>query len=292
MNAALKAHIGEVLLQQNLPDSAKRNVTAVSGGSINEAWQFRVGDKSYFVKTNDADRYPGMFEREAEGLQLLASTHSFRVPEIIACGEFNGQSYLLLEFLERGKLRRDYWEQAGRNLALLHKHTHTSFGLAHDNYMGSLPQKNAWKDSYVQFLIENRLQPQFEMAAKRYAAVKNMQTQIEKLYQRLPLLIPEEKPSLVHGDLWSGNMIIGPEGEACLIDPAVHYGHREADLAMTKMFGGFEAEFYQAYHAEFPPEKGWEMRAELFNLYPFLIHLNLFGGGYLQSVQHIVSRYS
>lgn len=232
-----------------------------------------------------------MFESEARGLRLLGESAALHVPEVIAVGEDTDTTFLLLEFLDRGKTVPDFREDFGRRLGVLHRCTNDTFGLDHDNYMGSLPQNNSARKNYVEFFIANRLQPQLEMAITGKSINAQTAAAFERMYKRLPEIIPSEAPALVHGDLWSGNFMIGPDGKAWLIDPAVHYGHRETDIAMSKLFGGFDDAFYKAYHSEFPLEKGWEERVDIFNLYPLLVHVNLFGGGYVQQVEAIAGRF-
>jgi fructosamine-3-kinase len=151
---------------------------------------------------------------------------------------------------------------------------------------------NTPKQDFITFFIENRLQPQLEMAVRKHSRMQELLPFFERLFQRLPEIIPAEKPALLHGDLWSGNFLVGPEGRACIIDPAVYYGHRESDLAMSKLFGGFDEDFYGAYNAAFPLAPGWKERTDIFNLYPLLVHVNLFGGGYIQQAAAVVRPFS
>ena len=232
-----------------------------------------------------------MFEVEARGLKLLQSTGAVRVPEIINTGSAEGKSYLLLEFLAPGRKATSYAETLGRELAALHQNSSPFFGLDHDNYIGRLPQKNETKPSWANFFIECQLKPQVGLAAYNGLIANDTVLRFEAFYDKLPALFPEEPPSLLHGDLWSGNVHTGPDGHAWLIDPAVYFGHRAMALAFTQLFGGFEPSFYSAYHESFPLQPGWEERTDLCNLYPLMVHVNLFGTSYLAAVERTLSRY-
>jgi fructosamine-3-kinase len=177
----------------------------------------------------------------------------------------------------------------GRSLARLHRHTTGYFGHELDNYMGSLPQSNKKHTSWNSFFVEERLKRQVSLANVYFSSSDF--AAFERLYVRLDELLPVEPPALLHGDLWGGNYMVAPDGKACLIDPAVYYGHREVDIAMTTLFGGFDESFYTSYLEEYPLEKGWQKRLDIFKLYPLLIHLNLFGSVYLESILSIIRRF-
>jgi fructosamine-3-kinase len=180
----------------------------------------------------------------------------------------------------------------GIGLARLHKTTQNTFGLHYDNYIGSLTQSNTPPaDSWTEFFIHQRLEPMLKMAVDSGKAEPDLIPKFESLYSKLDEIFPQEKPALLHGDLWSGNCMADDNGDPVIYDPAVYYGHREMDLAMTKLFGGFESEFYEAYQEEFPLEKHWEQRIAICNLYPLLAHVNLFVGSYIQSIKNIINRY-
>jgi hypothetical protein len=230
-----------------------------------------------------------MFEREADGLSLLRKTGEIRVPEVVCSGYAGPYAYLLLEFIQSGRKISKFMDDFGRSLARLHRHTADAFGNNRDNYMGALLQQNKYHKDWVSFFIEERLEPQV-LLGKKYFSSSSISC-FERLYNRLGEFLPNEPPALLHGDLWSGNLMVSAEGKACLIDPAVYYGNREVDLAMTTLFGGFESSFYDAYLEEFPLNKGWQERLDIYNLYPLLIHLNLFGSGYLGAVEQIIRRF-
>jgi len=262
------------------------------GGSINEVCAFTCNQKKFFVKWNTAAQYPGMFETEAKGLALLASSHTFRIPEVLSSGSADPFAFLLLEFVSSGSATKPFWEESGRTLAVLHRHTNPRFGLNHDNFIGSLPQANSQCDDWVDFYIQMRLEPQIRLAHNNARADASLSRSFDRLFQRLVRLFPVEPPSLLHGDLWSGNLMCDNNQKPVLIDPAVYYGHREMDLAMTALFGGFHQDFYDAYNRAWPLEQGWEERVGLCNLYPLMVHVNLFGGSYLSQVNQILKRFA
>jgi len=249
------------------------------------------GDVHFFVKVNSASRYPGMFEAEAKGLSLLQSAGEIEVPEVIEYGEKDGLSFLILNHIHSARKKTNFWQEFAENLAALHRHSHEFFGLDHDNYIGSLRQYNNKKSSWIDFFIEERLNVQIEMARNTGLMDKRDMDSFEMLFSKLPSIFPVEPPSLIHGDLWEGNYISGNDGQPVIIDPAVYFGNREMDLGMSKLFGGFDREFYQAYQSNFPMAPGWQERLEICNLYPLMVHVNLFGSGYLGSVRSILQRF-
>jgi fructosamine-3-kinase len=264
----------------------------VGGGSINDAYRLETEAGRFFVKVNHADRFPSMFEAEADGLRRLRAAGALRVPEVIEHGEDHDDTFLLLEWIEGGIKGPDFWEAFGRGLAQLHRNTQGRFGLERDNYIGSLRQVNTPEADWQSFFIRHRLEPQVRMARDRKRVEAGMAIRFERLFHRLDKLFPAEPPALLHGDLWSGNFLCDARGNPVLIDPAVYYGHREMDLAMTRLFGGFDDPFYAAYQADRPLEQGWEERVDLCNLYPLLVHVNLFGGGYVAQVEAVLRRWA
>ncbi|MFD1142722.1 fructosamine kinase family protein [Larkinella insperata] len=262
----------------------------LAGGNINTAAQVFSSEGLYFVKWNPEDN-TDMFSCEARGLELLRSTEALYIPEVIGHGKYRDKAYLVLEYIDPVVPKTDYWESFGQSLALLHSHTQSKFGLNFDNYIGSLPQRNELTDNGVAFYIEQRFQPLAGMALYKGLLSKELYDKFQKLYQRLPDLLPAERPALLHGDLWSGNVMVNENGDVALIDPAVHYGLREAELAFTKLFGGFDERFYDAYDEAFPLEDGFEERVAIYNLYPLLVHLNLFGTGYLSGIERVLKQF-
>lgn len=260
----------------------------LGGGCINDARVLATSSgPQLFLKQNRA--IPAdMFAREADGLRELGSAPgSPRVPQVY----LYTPGFLLLEYLTPEPRNPRCWEIFGRQMAALHLHTHPQFGFDADNYIGSMPQPNPRHANGFAFFAEQRLHFQAELARRNGLLSSPDQLRVEKLCQRLPELIPLQPASLLHGDLWSGNIHLGPGGLACLIDPAVYYGWGEADLAMANLFGSLPAEFYSAYESVRPLTAGYRERFDLYNLYHLLNHLNLFGPGYLPQVQGVLSRY-
>lgn len=258
------------------------------GGDINTVVKLMCDNGNYVIKLNSADKFPKMFETEAYGLELLRKSNSFKIPEVIASGTINHQAYLMLEFIPEGNPTNQFWQKFAENLAVLHQTTQSDFGLSQDNYIGSLPQKNDFKSSITEFYISNRLEPQFRLAQDFGFRFKNL----EMLYKNISNEIPNEKPALIHGDLWSGNFMVSASDEPVLIDPAVSFCSREMDLAMMQLFGGFPQEVFRIYHEKFPLSNGWKNRVDIWQLYYLLVHLNLFGAGYLEQVNFIIKKYS
>ncbi len=263
----------------------------VSGGCINHTVGLTTNQGKFFLKYNDAKLYPEMFSKEAKGLSLLRSEDTINTPEVIDNQVSGNYSWLLLEHIESGPRKLNFWEDFGFRLSELHKITHDSFGLDHDNYIGSLVQHNDHHNNWTDFFIQQRLMPQIELANKNGLLNSEINNQFEHLFKRLPNIFPEESPALLHGDLWSGNFMVNNQDEVCLIDPAVYFGHREMELAFTKLFGGFENHFYEAYNENKPLEPGFIDRVDIYNLYPLLVHANLFGKSYLRPVRETINLY-
>lgn len=269
-----------------------QSIQMASGGSINQAYNLRTNQGLYFLKYNERQRFPKMFELEAKGLELLSAHSSFEIPKVIASGHFEEKSYLLLEGIQASTRAMNYWEEFGRNLAQLHKYAADKFGLDQDNYIGSLPQPNHWTESWSEFFVQHRLEYQHQMARDAGLVDATISQLFNKFYPQLENLFPEAQAALLHGDLWSGNFMTNQKGQATIFDPAVYFGHREMDIAMSHLFGGFQKPFYAAYHEAFPLDQGWEERIEICNLYPLMVHVNLFGTSYANRVKAILKRYS
>jgi fructosamine-3-kinase len=272
------------------------NQQSIGGGCINDARQLTLADgRSLFLKTNRAAP-TDMFDAEARGLKLLAGSKALRVPQVIDTGTLDdGTDFLLLEMIEAGRRPRDFFETFGRQLAFLHQQsTDPCFGLDHNNYIGSTPQNNETSGDWCQFYRTHRLEYQIKLAVSKGLINRDVQRHAEKMLQRLPEFLQafDEPPALIHGDLWSGNYMCDADGEPVLIDPAVYYGHREAEFGMTTLFGGFDESFYAAYQEVWPLAAGSEQRIELYRLYHLLNHLNLFGISYLGGCLAIINKYS
>ena len=257
----------------------------VGGGCINTATILQDGQRRYFVKLNDASRH-SMFEAEAEGLKEIAQTRTVRTPAPVCWGTADGSSYLVLEYLELGGADSNGRERLGRQLAQMHRATRNRFGWRLDNTIGSTPQINTPSPDWIDFWRRHRLGFQLELAARQG---RDLRRKGGRLLEDLGEFFRDYRPlpSLLHGDLWGGN--VGAAGQQPVIfDPAVYYGDREADLAMTELFGGFSSRFYQAYHDAWPLDAGYRTRKTLYNLYHVLNHFNLFGGGYGSQAEHMI----
>jgi protein-ribulosamine 3-kinase len=267
------------------------HASPVSGGSINAAWCLQTSLGKLMLKLNSKNACPDMFRLEADGLATIRNTQTIAVPKVILQDDFEDQCFLLLDWIEIGRATPEASELLGRQLAAMHRHQAAAFGLATNNYMGSLQQSNRVHNSWSAFFISERLQPMVKLGVdKRLLNLHDVQN-FEKLYHRLPNLYDEEPPALIHGDLWGGNCLVDTNHTPYLIDPAICYGHREADLAMTTLFGGFSIEFNEAYQEAYPLATDWQKRMNLWNLYPLLIHLNLFGAAYLGQVRDRLQKY-
>lgn len=259
-------------------------ITPLSGGSINEVFLVSDSLQERVIKINKASRFPGMFEAEKKGLETLRSTDTFCVPEVYSQAVINGFSYLLMEFLPSGSQNSGFWNHFAENLASLHKTTAPEFGFSSDNYIGSLPQFNDARRTAADFYISQRLEPQLKLATNNGFRFQGLKVMLKKLGEA----IPPEPPSLLHGDLWSGNYLVTQKGLSALIDPAICYGPREMDLAMMKLFGGFPQAVFDRYSELFPLSPGFSERVPLWQLYYLLVHLNIFGSSYLPSVNLII----
>jgi fructosamine-3-kinase len=265
----------------------------VSGGDINSAHAVTLDDgRRLFVKSNG--RAPGgMFQAEARGLAWLAEAGAVRVPAVVAVGE----AFLALELVVASPPARDFDERLGRGLAALHRFGAPRFGLDHDNFIGRLPQGNAavGGDTWPAFYRQRRLEAQLRRAVDEGQASSRMRRGFERLFAAFDddaasLLGPAEPPSRLHGDLWGGNLLCDEAGAPCLCDPAVYGGHREIDLAMMRLFGGFGPRVFAAYDEAFPLAPGHAARVAVYQLYPLMVHVNLFGGSYVSQVEALLDR--
>lgn len=266
----------------------------VGGGDISQAVRVRLADGAQALVKWQSNATPGLFTAERRGLELLRSVGVLRVPEVLAQSEatVDNPAFIAMEWLNTGSKSNHSAEALGLGLATQHQILAPSFGLDHDNFIGANPQPNRLSDNWIAFFREQRLCFQMELAGRNGFLPAPRARHLEQLLSRLGDWLPAHPPaSLLHGDLWGGNWLTTSSGEPALIDPAVYYGHREADLAFTELFGGFPAAFYAAYRAQWPLESGYEERKELYNLYHLLNHLNLFGEGYGGSVDSILQRY-
>lgn len=260
----------------------------LTGGDINEVFLLHTSTGKLVVKLNNADKFPGMFEAEKTGLESLAHPAVIDVPKVLGTGIINHTAYILLEFKESAPKSPDFAQIFGKHLAALHQTSAEKFGLSEDNYIGSLPQQNNLENSASDFYINQRLQPQLKLARDHGYDLKVK----DSFFNIISNLIPKEPPALIHGDLWNGNYLVNSRGLPCLIDPATAFAPREMDLAMMKLFGGFDPTIFKVYNDNFPLASGFEERVPLWQLYYLLVHLNLFGEGYKKSVIKILDSFS
>ncbi|HEY4720959.1 MAG TPA: fructosamine kinase family protein [Anaerolineae bacterium] len=280
LRTALSQTLGEI-----------RTMTPVGGGDINAAARIETDRAAYFVKWN-LQPQPRMFEVEARGLRLLASAQALRVPQVIAV--IDQPPALALEWIEPGSGKAAAAEELGHRLAQQHRSLGPAYGLDHDNYIGANPQSNTLTDTWLDFFRQQRLGAQTELARSRGHLTPDRSRRLDRLMDQLDRWIDPSitAPSLLHGDLWGGNYLVDAGGQPVLIDPAVYYGDREAEIAFTELFGGFNSRFYAAYNEAWPLDHGYAGRRDLYNLYHLLNHLNLFGEGYGGSIDAILRRYA
>ena len=263
------------------------NKRSVRGGSINSAYVLEGESVNYFVKSNVAKKID-MFDAEAQGLREIANAGVIRIPTPICWDVADESAYLVLEYIALGASSKASFEELGRCMANMHKVIHPQYGWHRENTIGFTPQKNIFSDDWISFWREHRLGYQLNLVI-RNGYNGNFRTKLEKLMRDLPKLLNGYKPvaSLLHGDLWAGNYAVDAKASPVIFDPAVYYGDREADIAMTELFGGFPPQFYAAYNEAYPLSDGYRVRKTLYNLYHVLNHLNLFGSGYLAQAEHM-----
>ena len=264
--------------------------TFTGGGCINQSIKITAGSDTFFLKWNESDA-EDMFACEARGLHLLQQNSRFKVPEVLGRGKIYDKHFLLLEFLSATAENAAFTRNFGQYLAEMHGQSTTAFGLDHHNYIGTLPQINDWQSSAAAFFIECRLKPMAGRAFYEEKLTLDEYKRFDTLYQQLPNLLPDEPPALLHGDLWSGNIMPVAGSTPALFDPAVAYGLRESELAFTQLFGGIDYAFMHTYQEVFPLQPGFEERIALYNLYPLLVHLILFGEGYKTTILSTLKRF-
>jgi len=277
-------------LSDRVAQALGRSVVSLApcaGGDINQAFQARLGDGSQVFVKHHPKAPEGMFAAEAEGLRFLGAARALRVPEVL----FVGEDFLVLQAIASSSRRPDYDERLGLGLAALHRASPGSYGADRDNFIGRLPQANGSLPTWAAFYRERRLRPQYEQARARGYFSTRVDKEMDRLLDRLGGLVgPAEPPARVHGDLWGGNVLVDGAGEPCLIDPAAHGGHREVDLAMMRLFGGFSPRVFAAYAEAYPLAAGSAERVPLYQLYFLLVHVNLFGGSYEHSAAAVIGQ--
>ena len=287
LNDSLKSEIGErlgikIIRSDNL-----------SGGCISDAYKIETDEGNRFFLKINSNAPPDMFKTEDHGLNELRKANALRVPG----AKIFSKNYIVTEFIETGNKSDNFFSEFGRNFARLHKHKGISFGFYEDNYIGSTPQKNLTDDNedknWTEFYFNKRLLFQLLLCEKNGCSTPELKNDFKKLENKIDEIFKgsEEEPSLLHGDLWSGNYMTDQNGSAVVIDPAVYYGHREADLAITKLFGGYPEEFYKSYNDFYPLKDGWQYRENIYKLYHAFNHLNLFGSGYYSHAVSLIKYY-
>lgn len=266
------------------------NYKQVFGGDINQTFRLQTNIGSFFLKLNKAN-LKDMFEKEFEGLDLLHQTKTIKIPQPVLHGQFGDEIFLVTEFINQGNPSKNFWQTFAEQLAALHKNTNEQFGLATSNYIGSLHQQNNFCNTWSEFYATQRILPLARLAFNQNKFDKKDILLIERLCNRFSELFPEEKPCLIHGDLWSGNFMCDEHGGAVIYDPAAYYGNREMDIAMSLLFGGFDKKFYEYYNEAFKLQAKWKERVSLCQLYPLLVHLILFGGHYYNTAADIINKY-
>lgn len=279
----------EEIIAQHIPMAGKiEDFEFFYGGNFNLAGRIKTAEGDLFIKWNSGEHH-GLFESEAKNLQLLGESKSISVPKVYAWGQHAEKEFLVMECIQSAEKSEEYYADLGRQVAQLHRNSsEKGFGLDYDNFTGASPQKNTWIKDGITFFIENRLMFQMEKALYDRKIQTPLANKFERFFKEIPSIIPHESSALLHGDLWTGNTMVNERGLATVVDPTSYYGFREAEIAFTTMFGGFEETFYHAYHEQFPLEKGFHARIPYYNLYPLLVHVNLFGEGYLPTIETIL----
>ena len=274
----------------NILNNRIESILPVSGGDISSAYKIETSGKIYFLKLNEASAL-NMFLKEADALKMIATMNTINTPSVIDVGSFENNSYLLMDFIDSKTPSNQDMALLCKQLENLHLNTSKTFGFNSDNYIGTLPQSNTKHQNWVDFYMEERLAPQLKLAVQKQLLSPTEVPNTSTMKLKTADIFKEVQPSLLHGDLWSGNFLISKDGTPYLIDPATYYGHSEVDIAMSLLFGGFSNSFYEAYRAVIPKETDTNARVELYQLYYLLVHLNLFGSSYYHSVKHILNKY-
>ena len=259
------------LFQKNI-DQVR--VTTLSGGCINSSALVETPEGRFFIKWNSLDKQD-MFYKEALGLDLLSAHSNFIIPKVLLQGTEANLSFLLLEYIEPSHSSHEFWENYGIELVKLHKVTAKNFGLEFDNYIGALYQSNRQKSNWIDFFISERIKPQLHLALESGKISTSHIRSFNLFFNKLDELLIPEPPALIHGDLWNANHL-NSQNKPVLIDPACYYAHREIEVAFTQLFGGFESVFYKSYMNNYPLEKGYQERFDIYNIYPLMVHVNLF----------------
>jgi len=263
----------------------------VSGGDISSAFFLKTPKNHYFLKVNSNKDALAMFLAEKKGLEAISKTQTIATPKVYQCKQYEHTAFILLEYIESKTPTSKDFETFAHQLANLHQNTTSKFGYNNDNYIGSLSQSNRQHQNWTTFYLEKRIFPQLELARSKQLLSTNDIPQKQQMYRVCQELFQNITPSLLHGDLWSGNYLINTNDTPYLIDPSVYYGHNEVDIAMSRLFGGFSPSFYQTYEKHYPHSENTSARIDIYQLYYLLVHLNLFGSSYYNSVKRILTNY-
>lgn len=263
-----------------------QHITPLNGGDSSLAFKLELEDRQAFFLKYQVNPLPHVFEQEAKGLQLLSEAETeLKIPEVIQVGD----QHILLEFIEEHSQGSSF--EFGTEMARLHRHSNELYGFTDSNFIGSIPQSNRYHAHWLEFFIRERIEPLVKKAINDKLLSNKYVSIFERVFNYTYVIFPEEPPSLLHGDFWSGNYFFCANGQTALFDPAVYFGHREMDLAMSTLFGGFEPAFYDGYMTEYPLEPGFEERFKLCQLYPILVHALLFKGHYVQQAKSLLDRF-
>ena len=274
-----------------LLDQPIQSITPQSGGDISAAYKVETRSESFFLKMNGAPNARSMFETEKAGLEAIKETGAIKTPDVLLIGDFEGHTFLLMEYIESRRATNSDVRLFGRQLAELHQVTSDKFGWRMDNFIGKLHQSNQCHDNWAAFYLHERIEPQIRSAFDQGLLGVNDLPKEGNMVTVFDAFFEGVKPSLLHGDLWGGNYLISTIGTPYLIDPAVYFGHGEVDIAMSQLFGGFGSGFYETYHETLPIQEGFEERIQLYQWYYLLVHLNMFGKGYYEGVKRVMKKY-
>jgi fructosamine-3-kinase len=278
--------IARAITEATGEEFAIADTRSVSGGCINQGYKISSNNTEYFVKLNDVSQVE-MFAAEVLGLKEMYATQTITVPQPICWGTAENSSYIVLQWLDLVRGNNSSWRVMGRQLAAMHREGKSDrFGWSRNNTIGSTPQVNTWMDNWADFFAEQRIGYQLKLAKRRGGNFPDLSKVVDAVRNKLADRQPQA--SLLHGDLWSGNAAIATDGAPVILDPATYYGDREADLAMTELFGGFPTAFYNGYNQTWQLDSGYQQRKSIYNLYHILNHFNIFGGGYANQAQRTI----
>ena len=259
------------------------NLQLITGGCINSNFKLTTNYADFFLKTNSTHIADDFFLAEKKGVQLLSQADNINVPEIY----YVDKEFILMSFIKPTTVSKIFWQNLASSLVNIHSVKNNLFGLDYDNYIGSLSQQNNCNENWTDFFIERRIMPQLKISNFPVEII----CRFENFFKKLEDILVQEKPTLLHGDFWSGNFI-NNDSKPFFIDPSVYFGSREMDIAMSKLFGGFDTNFYSTYNEIYPLMKNWEERLDIYNIYPLLVHHNLFGGNYYVRILDILKSFA